>query len=74
MIKELLTLMSGGSRKKHRSSKKGTASKTHPGDKNYTTKKGDKDYHEKHHDIKKKHRPFTKKHKKKHKKNSYKKK
>jgi hypothetical protein len=64
MLKEFMSLLSGGSRRKRRSSKKGTASKTHPGDKNYTTKKGDKFYHEKHHDVKKKHKPFTMKHKK----------
>ena len=31
------------------SSKKGTLSKTHSGDKNYTTKKGDKVYHRNRH-------------------------
>ncbi len=39
---------------KTRSSKKGTKSKTNPGDMNYTTKKGDKDFHQGGKDIKKK--------------------
>jgi len=37
---------------------KGTKSKTHTGRKNYTTKKGDKDYHSANHLVKKTHRPF----------------
>tara|TARA_R100000664_G_scaffold10169_1_gene16843 strand:- start:2570 stop:3076 length:507 start_codon:yes stop_codon:yes gene_type:complete len=40
---------------------KGAASKTHPGDKDYTTKKGDKDFHEKGHDVKKARKPYKKK-------------
>eukprot|EP00666_Eupelagonemidae_sp_cell4sb_P003945 gene3945-1028_t len=38
----------------------GGASKTHPGDKNYTTKKGDKDYHQSGHDVKKSTKPYSK--------------
>lgn len=41
------------------SSKKGAPSKTHPGDKDYTTKKGDKDYHESGHDQKRKRKPYS---------------
>jgi hypothetical protein len=41
--------------------KKGDKSKTHKGDKDYTTKKGDKDFHEKGHDEKKKKKPFGEK-------------
>ena len=37
---------------------KGTKSKSHPGRKNYTTKKGDKDYHRKGHYVRKTHRPY----------------
>jgi hypothetical protein len=40
---------------------KGAESKTHKGDKDYTTKKGDKDYHEKGKDVKKKRKPFERK-------------
>ena len=58
-----MKMMKGGGRRKSRSSKKGTASKTHPGDKNYTTKKGDKFYHINNHDVKKKNKPYTKKQK-----------
>jgi hypothetical protein len=36
----------------------GTPSKTHPGRKNYTTKKGDMVYHQKGHYLKKTHRPY----------------
>ena len=36
----------------------GTSSKTHPGRKNYTTKKGSKVYHQKGHYVRKTHRPF----------------
>ena len=39
--------------------KKGTNSKTHPGRKNYTTKRGDKVYHRKGHYIKKTHKPYS---------------
>ncbi len=41
--------------------KKGDKSKTHKGDKDYTTKRGDKDYHMGGHDVKGKRRPFSKK-------------
>ena len=44
-----------------RGSKKGDKSKTHKGDKDYTTKKGDKDFHEKGHDVKKKRKPYKRK-------------
>ena len=40
-------------------SKKGDKSKTHKGDKDYTTKRGDKDYHRGGHDVKGKKNPFT---------------
>ena len=41
-------------KKKHgkkRCSGKGCKSKTHPGDKDYTTKRGDKDFHRHGHDV-----------------------
>jgi len=41
-----------------RRSTKGAKSKTHPGRLNYTTKKGDKVYHEKGHYVRKTHRPY----------------
>jgi hypothetical protein len=41
------------------SSKKGTKSKTRPGRLNYTTKKGDKDYHVMSHDVQKTHKPYS---------------
>tara|TARA_R110000744_G_scaffold159998_2_gene276192 strand:+ start:8395 stop:8628 length:234 start_codon:yes stop_codon:yes gene_type:complete len=41
------------------SSKKGTKSKTHKGDKNYTTKKGDKDHHQDGEDVKEENEPYT---------------
>jgi len=37
----------------------GTPSKTHHGRKNYTTKKGDKVYHQKGHYVTKTHRPYS---------------
>lgn len=37
---------------------KGSMSKTHPGDMDFTTKKGDKDFHEKGHDIVRSRTPF----------------
>jgi hypothetical protein len=40
-------------------SRKGDPSKTHPGDMDYTTKLGDKDYHEGGHDESEKKRPFS---------------
>tara|TARA_R100001369_G_scaffold77853_1_gene107346 strand:+ start:208 stop:606 length:399 start_codon:yes stop_codon:yes gene_type:complete len=49
------------STKKSSSSRKGTASKTRPGDKNYTTKRGDADFHEGGKDVKKSRKPFPKK-------------
>ena len=39
---------------------KGAPSKTHKGDKDYTTKRGDKDFHRKKHDVKKSRKPYTK--------------
>ena len=39
--------------------KKGSKSKTHKGDKNFTTKKGDMDYHEGGHDQKKAKKPYS---------------
>jgi hypothetical protein len=39
--------------------KKGTRSKTRPGRKNYTTKRGDKVYHRKGRYVKKTHRPYS---------------
>ena len=48
-----------GRKKKATSSKKGAPSKTHPGDKDYTTKKGDKDYHESGHDQRRKRKPYS---------------
>ena len=39
---------------------KGAKSKTHKGDLDYTTKKGDKDYHEGGHDVKKSKKPYSK--------------
>ena len=40
--------------------KKGTRSKTRRGRKNYTTKRGDKVYHRKGHNVRKSRRPYTK--------------
>ena len=40
-------------------SKKGTKSKTRPGRKNYTTKRGNKVYHQKGHYVKKTHKPYS---------------
>ena len=37
----------------------GTQSKTHPGRKDYTTKKGSKVYHRNGHYVKKTHRPYS---------------
>ena len=46
--------------KRHRRrSTKGSRSKTHHGDKDYTTKRGNKDFHRKHRDVKLKRRPFS---------------
>ena len=39
---------------------KGAASKTHKGDKDYTTKKGNKDFHRKSHDVKLRRKPYKK--------------
>ena len=41
------------------SSKKGTRSKSHPGEKNYTTKKGDKVYHRMDHYVRKANQPYS---------------
>lgn len=49
---------------KGKSFKKGTRSKTHPGRKNYTTKKGNKVFHRKKHYVRKSRKPYTKKSKK----------
>jgi|14_taG_2_1085336.scaffolds.fasta_scaffold04239_4 acetylglutamate synthase len=38
--------------------KKGTPSKTHKGDQNFTTKRGDKDFHRRGKDVKKSRRPY----------------
>lgn len=43
-----------------RYSTKGTRSKTRPGRKNYTTKKGNKVFHHKGHNVKRKRKPYTK--------------
>ncbi|MBA59921.1 MAG: hypothetical protein CMQ40_12225 [Gammaproteobacteria bacterium] len=47
-------------KRKHRGGKKGDKSKTHKGDLDYTTKRGDKDFHRKGHDVHKKRRPYRK--------------
>ena len=39
---------------------KGSKSKTHKGDHDFTTKKGSKDFHEDGKDVKKKRKPYTK--------------
>ena len=46
---------------RRRRSTKGTRSKTHPGRKNYTTKKGDKVFHHKGKYVRKSHKPYSKK-------------
>jgi hypothetical protein len=46
--------------KKPRAGTKGAKSKTRPGDLDYTTKRGDKDFHQDHHDILKGRAPFAK--------------
>jgi len=46
---------------KHLGSKRGAPSKTHPGDKDYTTKKGDKDFHRKRKLVVRKRKPYQKK-------------
>jgi hypothetical protein len=60
-MQELLKkLFTGGKTRRHRHSfRKGSKSKTHKGDLDFTTKKGDHDYHRKGHDIKLRKRPFT---------------
>jgi hypothetical protein len=45
--------------KKIKAGTKGAKSKTHKGDKDYTTKAGDKVYHQKGKDVKKKKKPFS---------------
>ena len=52
---QLITILG---RKTMGGSKKGAKSKTHKGDKDYTTKKGNKDFHQKGKDIKKTKRPY----------------
>jgi hypothetical protein len=37
----------------------GTPSKTHPGDMDFTTKKGNKVFHQKHHYVRKSRKPYT---------------
>jgi hypothetical protein len=44
---------------KKRGGKKGDKSKTRPGDLDYTTKRGDKDFHRKGKDVKRARRPYT---------------
>jgi len=46
---------------RRRRSTKGTRSKTHPGRKNYTTKKGDKVFHRKGKYVRKSRKPYSKK-------------
>lgn len=53
--------MKAAAEKKKRGGKKGDKSKTDPGDMDYTTKSGDKDFHEDGEDVKKKKRPYKKK-------------
>ena len=48
----------GEKMRKARGGKKGDKSKTHKGDKDYTTKKGDKVYHQGGHMVKLKGRPY----------------
>ena len=48
----------GGRRRRTR--RKGSPSKTHKGDEDYTTKRGSHDFHVGHHDVKPR-KPFTKK-------------
>ena len=52
--------ISGNAKKKttKRGEKKGDKSKTRKGDKDYTTKRGDKDFHEGGKDVKKGRRPY----------------
>ena len=49
-------------RRRRKSSKKGTRSKTHHGRLNYTTKGGDKVFHRRHHYVHKKRHPYRKRH------------
>lgn len=44
---------------KRRRSTHGSPSKTHPGRKNYTTKRGDKVFHRRHHYVRRRRRPYT---------------
>ena len=44
---------------KRRRSTKGSRSKTHPGRKDYTTKRGDKVFHRRHHYVRRRRRPYT---------------
>ena len=54
-LKEAKKTYKGGAKT---SSKKGAKSKTRKGDKDYTTKKGDKDFHEDGKDVKKGKKPY----------------
>ena len=45
-------------RRGRRSARKGTRSRTHPNDYNYTTKRGDRDFHRRHHNQKRLIDPF----------------
>ena len=47
-------------RRRSRRHGKGSKSLTHHGDMNYTTKRGNKDFHRRHHDVKKSRRPYRK--------------
>jgi len=47
-----------GNRMPKAPSVKGSPSKTRPGDLDYTTKKGDRDFHQRHHDIRRSRDPF----------------
>lgn len=51
-----------GRRHKRRSRRYGlgSKSKTHRGDMDFTTKRGNKDFHHRHHDVKKSRRPYRK--------------
>jgi len=51
-------MMRPKSRRQPRAGTKGAPSKTRKGDLDYTTKRGNKDFHQRHHDILKGKRPF----------------
>ena len=48
----------GGKKRRRRTSKKGSRSKTHKGNMNYTTKRGNKVFHRKKHYVRKSRKPF----------------